>query len=368
MHDHVRVKKLLLERKACDWSFLPVVCWSRAVVRLFLFVVLRHFRRFRSNWSLLKAHRYLIHCSGPVTSMARRAIENVIGEEFSENGRGHAYPATGGHSSERDPRFVEETLKKRPVLKKTMCIVLKAPRFQGKRVVEKGALVVGGLFSCFRHCVNMDLLLQHYVLIIQTAWSAYADFGLLYFTRFADHHIIVTATEKRDFQFLEGLGSNLIPVPLGISNWVNPSVFRPLEGVEKRYDAVMVAWWWIFKRHHALFRVLRDLDDPSFKVALVGPPWPAERKEVELLVDAYGVGANVTLFGRLPHEEVNMVLNQSKVNILLSRQEGANRSLFEGFFAGVPGLALKNIVGIRKDYFNAQTGRLVDEKDLRKEL
>ena len=57
-------------------------------------------------------------------------------------------------------------------------------------------------------------------------------------------------------------------------------------------------------------------------------------------------------------------LNQSRVNLLLSRQEGSNRSLFEGFFAGVPGLALRNNIGIPKGHFNSETGRLIGEGEL----
>jgi hypothetical protein len=53
---------------------------------------------------------------------------------------------------------------------------------------------------------------------------------------------------------------------------------------------------------------------------------------------------------------------------LLSLQEGGNRALFEGFFSGVPGLALRNNIGIPKDYFTPQTGKLIKEKDLKSEL
>ena len=50
--------------------------------------------------------------------------------------------------------------------------------------------------------------------------------------------------------------------------------------------------------------------------------------------------------------------------MLLSRQEGSNRSLFEGFFAGVPGLAFANVIGVPLDHFTPQTGRLIDEHEL----
>jgi glycosyltransferase involved in cell wall biosynthesis len=108
--------------------------------------------------------------------------------------------------------------------------------------------------------------------------------------------------------------------------------------------------------------------DRSFQVALVAHHFRSNPKEIELLIDAYGIRDNVSLFKDLTPEEVNEILNQSKVNLVLSLQEGSNRSLFEGFFAGVPGLVLKNNIGIKKDYFTSQTGRLIQEKELGREL
>lgn len=38
--------------------------------------------------------------------------------------------------------------------------------------------------------------------------------------------------------------------------------------------------------------------------------------------------------------------------------------MFEGLFAGTPGLVLQNNVGIQKGYFTVQTGKLIDENEL----
>ena len=93
-----------------------------------------------------------------------------------------------------------------------------------------------------------------------------------------------------------------------------------------------------------------------------------DRQEVEALIDFYGIRQNTTYLEDLKPHEVNAILNRAKVNVVLSLQEGGNRCLFEGFFAGVPGLALKYNVGIRKDHFNRQTGKLISERDLAREL
>jgi hypothetical protein len=82
------------------------------------------------------------------------------------------------------------------------------------------------------------------------------------------------------------------------------------------------------------------------------------------MLDHYHLRDRVTVFEDLEPAGVNEILNQSKVNLLLSRQEGSNRSLFEGFFAGVPGLAFANNIGIALDHFTPQTGRLITEHEL----
>jgi glycosyltransferase involved in cell wall biosynthesis len=249
-------------------------------------------------------------------------------------------------------------------------LVLKAPRFIGTTVVGKGALLLkyNPNFCLFPCCFDLASLLKHYVLVLEPSWSGYAIAEILYFTYFRDSPIVIMAADTRDYEFVKRLGTNLIPVEFGASAWVDPSVFRPLGGGKKIFDAIMVARWHIVKRHHVLFRAICNLKDPSFKVALVAPSLYSNRKEIEILIHSYGIGNNITLFENLSPEEVNTVLNRSKVNLLLSLQEGSNRSLVEGFFAGVPGLALKNIVGFRKDYLTPRTGKLIEEKNLCSEL
>jgi len=358
-----RYLSLLIERKRHDWSYLPVVCWRNALISLLRFSIQRYVKRkhIKSFYTLLGTQDFLLKTQylSPLSSRLRQAISKEIGRDLSD-GRSVYF-----HLPENEEVF-EPWLR---FLKKKWGIVLKPPRFTGERVAEKGAFLlkhaIGFQFFCL--CTDILSVLHHYVLILEPGWSGYTDPAILYFTRFRDQPIIVMAPEKRDYDFLKALRTNLVPVSFGCSDWVNPSIFHPLEGQGKKYDAVYVASWLKFKRHHVLFKVLRELRDPSFQVALVSLLLE-NREEIELLVDAYGVRDNVTLFEQISPEEVNRILNQSKVNLLLSLQEGGNRALFEGFFAGVPGLALKNNIGIPKDYFNPQTGKLISEKDLKSEL
>jgi hypothetical protein len=126
----------------------------------------------------------------------------------------------------------------------------------------------------------------------------------------------------------------------------------------------------MMKRHHLLLRALRDLRDSTFRVAIVARNIPEDRQRGILLkaIERSGVARQIDIFEDLTPPQVNEVLNASKVNLLLSRQEGSNRSLFEGFFAGVPGVAFANHIGIPKDHFRAETGRLIRPETLAETL
>lgn len=251
-------------------------------------------------------------------------------------------------------------------------IVLKAPRLQAGHVVEKGVLLLkySHRIKAFHECVDMEALLRHYFLVLEPSWTGYASLDFLAFTRYRDHSIVMLTPFRGDRELLEALGSNLIPIELGPGDWVNPRVFRPLEGEPKRYSAVMVARWSCYKRHDLLLRALVRISDPAFRVALVAVnrAQDTDRKAVLGAIAASGLSQQIDIFEDVAPEEVNRVLNQSKVNVLLSRQEGGNRALFEGFFAGVPGLAFRNHIGIRTAHFQSQTGRLIDRSALAAEL
>jgi len=358
-----RYLHLVLERKIFDWSFLPVVCWTGVFLSLLRFIFLRYVRRkpSRSFYPLLGAQSSLLKVPYREVSASRlkRTIAKAIRRYVSDEGSEYFHLPEDERVFERDIQYI----------KKCGGIVLKKPRFTEEKVAEKGALMLNHAMSFQFFCCGTDVpsVLEHYALILEPGWSGDTDPAVLYFTRFKDHPIIVMTPEKRDYDFLEVIGTNLIPISLGPGDWVNPSIFHLLKDQEKQYDAVMVASWLKLKRHHVLFRILRELKDPSFRVALVSIS-PDNREEIESLVDVYDVRNNVTFFEQISQEEVNRILNQSKVNLLLSLQEGGNRALFEGFFAGIPGLALKNIIGIPKDYFTPQTGKLIKEKDLKSEL
>ena len=91
----------------------------------------------------------------------------------------------------------------------------------------------------------------------------------------------------------------------------------------------------------------------------VGPrrrTWERARKEFEQEIRSYGVEDDCTIFQGIPPAQVNEVLNRSKVKVLLTKIEGANRALSEAMSANVPVLVYKHIMGPRRTDINPMTG------------
>lgn len=238
-------------------------------------------------------------------------------------------------------------------------------KLKDKKGEERGVLIISfDVFGQLRGKYDIEKIAEDYHLILEPSWSGYCTPEILQFLNFENSMVVVQAAEKLDFDFMTRLGGSLLPVDIGSSNWVDDNAFNNL-GLGKIYDCIMVALWADYKRHHVLFRAIKRIADPAYKACLVGVPWSGRtRQDIEELIGYYGIASNVEIFERIPPSEVNVLLNKSKVNVLLSLKEGANRSIFEGFFADVPGIVLKENRGVNKSYINASTGRLIYQGEL----
>jgi len=244
-------------------------------------------------------------------------------------------------------------------------IILKWPRRHGA-VIERGVLLISFTtsFPHFYHHTDLQALQRWFTIVLEPSWAGYCLAEVLFWSGPGRPAVIVQATERKDFELLSRLDSNLIPVEFGASNWVDDRVFRKLDDVAKRYDVIYVGNYKATKRHHVLFRAVREIGDSSFKVALVCSPWGGTRNSILDLIEYYGVEGNVDIHEAVGAVALNELLNASKVSVLLSLKEGSNRAIFEGFFADVPAIMLKDNVGVNKEYINECTGRLIEEKEL----
>lgn len=234
---------------------------------------------------------------------------------------------------------------------------------------EKGVALVmfNDAFEKLRYQFDIARLLEDYYLVLEPSCSGYCIPEILQFIRYQDSPVIVQSSEYRDFDFLNRLQANFIPVEYGASDWNDDRVFIDLE-MEKIYDCCYVAMWNDVKRHHALFRAVAKIGDPNYKVALAGASWNLSTQDIRDLAAYYGVEDNIVILEGYRHPRIREVYNQSKVQVLMSIREGSNKTIFEGFFCNVPGILLANNLGVNKSYINEETGKLVDERDLAKTL
>lgn len=245
-------------------------------------------------------------------------------------------------------------------------IILRSPKFSDDgNCLSKGVLLVTftTTFPYFLKCEERDRFFRDYVVVIEPSWAGYALPEILAWTCF-ESPIIVQASEKKDFEFIEALSSNLVPVEFGASDWVDHELFHPVPSVNKEFDSLLVGNSTYVKRIHIFFRAIKSLGDPTYKAAVVLGDWGEFYERIVDLIDLYGVKRNVTVFKNLSPKELNALYNKSKVNVLLSLKEGSNRVIFEGFFAGIPGIVLSENVGVNKSYLTAETGKVVDETAL----
>lgn len=240
--------------------------------------------------------------------------------------------------------------------------VLKEPRPESG---ERGVLFVmfsemlAPMFSAF----DMRRLMADYTIVVEPTWSGYCDADFLRLTQLEDE-VFVLAAQRDDYEFLRRLGSNLVPVPLGCCDWVDPRVSEPYLDNPKEFDIVMNSHWGASKRHHVLFRFLRQAKR-KYKVLLIGGAWEGRTlADARALAEHFGVAEQLTFHEQLPYDRVMDLTARAKVSILLSLKEGSNRAIAESLFCNVPVIVLANHVGGIVKNVVPQTGELVGESGL----
>jgi glycosyltransferase involved in cell wall biosynthesis len=244
-------------------------------------------------------------------------------------------------------------------------IVLKSPTDEPR---EKGVILVMYHEGIEAAAAVLDLraLASQWQFVLETSnWGAQDARYLPWIG--SDLEVVVMMPRADDFRFVQGLGTNLVPTRVGSGQWVDPSVFTPKPADEPlQWDVAMVASWDPLKRHAVLFDALADLRrrGRDLKTILVGIPAAWTRERVEALVRERGLEDLVTFRERIPHAEVARIVARSGVSVLLSKQEGSNRAVYESFFVGTPAVVYAQHRGIDLDHVNRQTGLLAEDADL----
>jgi glycosyltransferase involved in cell wall biosynthesis len=233
---------------------------------------------------------------------------------------------------------------------------------------EKGVLLLqySSIFPLFAKRFDIHQIAARYHIVLEPDWSGYCDANILSYSQFP-FPVFVQAFEPRDAEFIRNLRSNLVVVPTSTNWWVDHRLFRPLAGVEKDMDVVMVAGWGEYKRHHRFFAALGHLRRAGhqLRVLLLGYPAGLTRQDIVQQAKFYGVADQLEIHESVAYRQVNELVNRAKVNVIWSRKEGVNRAIIEGMFAGLPCLVREGFnYGYRYPYINNQTGCFVRERDL----
>jgi len=227
---------------------------------------------------------------------------------------------------------------------------------------EKGVLLLtyNYLFQAFHSVYRTEELRQYYWVVLEPSDPHIEDPG---YALFGGWRVVLQAGNPVVRSGLRRLGDFFEPLPLSSSDWTDPDTFCPLPDRTKVYDLIMIADWSRNKQHLWLFRTLAQIRRP-LRVALVGAPWQRRREAVVAEAKKCGVSDQIEIYERIPPEEVNRLLNLSRVNLLLSRREGGNKALYEAMFADVPSIVYRHCQGLDQSCVNEQTGVLVNDAEL----
>lgn len=239
-------------------------------------------------------------------------------------------------------------------------MVLKEPR-----AGEKGVIFVmfTEMLSMMFRQLDLPAMMREFTLVVEPSWSGYCDEDLIRYMQFPDE-VFVAATEPGDFAFLQRAHSNLIPLPIGSCDWVDPSIAEPFLQNAKEFDIVMNANWGSWKRHHVLFRMMKRAKR-RYTAALIGGVLDGRTaRDIVDLADAFGVRDQITIFEQVSYQKVMDVTSRARVSVLLSLKEGSNRAIPEAIFCNVPVIVLTSNIGGASKNVVPETGLLADEDDL----
>jgi glycosyltransferase involved in cell wall biosynthesis len=248
-------------------------------------------------------------------------------------------------------------------------IILSLPSVSEGRIT-KGVILVTftTTFAFYLRHPQFRLIDKYFVFVLEPSWAGYAVPEVLLFL-LRTEHCLIQSSEEKDRVLMNALFPAGVAMSFGASDWVNPDVFCP-DGSPKRYDSIYVANLNPIKRAYryidAVANVRRHL--PHYKACLVCAGWGGAADDLKTYIQSKGLGEALEFIPGLERPELVKIVNQSKVNVLLSFKEGSNRSLFEAMFADVPVICVAENIGVNKNYINEFTGLLVADTFLEDSL
>jgi glycosyltransferase involved in cell wall biosynthesis len=229
---------------------------------------------------------------------------------------------------------------------------------------EKGVIYITYTESIGKFAALYDIkqLATQYQFVFEPSWWGYQNINIMLFFGI-DTNIVVECPYINDYKFLRSLNKNFSPIRTGFGDWVDYKCFKNGSKEEKIYDIVMVGNWSKIKRHKILFKAMKYMNKKP-KVVLIGyPSFGRTIKDIIKEAEYYNVKEYVTFFENIKAEEVGKILRKSKVNLLLSSGEGANRGIYEGLFSGNVVVVYKHNKGVNLEQIK-NVGFCSDDEEL----
>jgi glycosyltransferase involved in cell wall biosynthesis len=235
---------------------------------------------------------------------------------------------------------------------------------------EKGVVFVSSETQMARLAKATDLqhFAERYTLVVAPSWCPpHSVFTYLFPLLYPDT-IISLISNAKDLTYFPRINPKYDMVPLYASNWVDAREFVPVPKDEKNIDIFMVAEFAKYKRHHVLFRALRDVPR-EYRVVLNGQSEPGRSRQTILNeAGSYGVRDRFELRENVTKEELHNNLVHAKTSVVLSMREGSGVSVVESMFANTPvGMFEDAEIGSRA-FITPQTGRLLQHAELGQQL
>lgn len=231
---------------------------------------------------------------------------------------------------------------------------------------EKGVLFIQYDEGVKRFSALYDLkeLATRYRMVVEPSTSSYQNvmFFLLYGL---DTDVVFEAQFEEDFSYIKSIGNNFHSIRLGAGDWADPDLFIDGSSNEKKYDLVMIANWLKWKRHDLFFQTLSRMKIKIKGAAVIGYPIDGRiLADIKKECAEHGVCDLVDFFEQISPKHVREILQQSKVGVLLSKEEGANRGIYECFFSNVPVVLTALNRGVNREHLNTSTGMLATDEEL----
>ncbi|MEW6304437.1 MAG: glycosyltransferase [Verrucomicrobiota bacterium] len=235
---------------------------------------------------------------------------------------------------------------------------------------EKGVVYISFEYQWIRLLQNCDIkeFARRYQLVLSPVWAV--PHGLVNYVLPAiwPGKVFCHLSDPNDAEILPRMSANYVVVPLLCSSWVHPDLYRPVPYEKKDIDIVMLANFGKYKRHHVLFRALRDMPR-STRVVLIGQHNGARTADVlRAEARAYGVEDRFELKVSPPDAEMLDALARARTSLILSRREGSCVAIVESIFANTPAALLEGAEVGSRQFINPSTGRFLREQNLAADL